>query len=433
MPHDKKPIARQRPRGVPYIDVEANGFWYVYWSDGRRSKRQSLGTQSQNDATARFAEWIRQDVKAKDAGKGDVDYTVAELWPIYDEKHVQTTAVMPEGKKTIGYAWANLRPVFGPLLVAEVDQAAVDRYVVTRRAAGAAPATVRREIATLLAGLRFCASKKGGKLCSAVDLDDIELPPDSKPRDKWLSIAEVQRLLDAAAETRNGRPYIGTIKNMAGELCYFAYWREGGRNKTESLHTQSREEAEVRFAEWRARRSETARLSRIERFIWLALFTTSRKQALLELTWDRVDFSTNTIHLNVPGRRLTKKRRADVSIATQLRPVLERAYAERVSDLVLDHGADDIWAGLQYVAIRAGFSDQKVLRGASPKATGISPHVFRHSGATHMARGNVSLWKVARTLGDSISTTEKVYAKWAPEHPSETVDVISGGALEAAE
>lgn len=380
MPHDKKPTARQRPRGVPYIDVEANGFWYVYWSDGRRSKRQSLGTQDQNEATSRFAEWIRQDVKAKDAGKGDVDYTVAELWPIYDEKHVQTAAVMPEGKKTIGYAWANLQPVFGPLLVAEVDQAAVDRYVVTRRGSGAAPATVRREIATLLAGLRFCASKKGGKLCSAVDLDDIELPPDSKPRDKWLSIAEVQKLLDAAATRR-----------------------------------------------------PDGRLGRIERFIWLALFTTSRKQALLELTWGRVDFATNTIHLNVPGRRLTKKRRADVSIATQLRPVLERAYAERVSDLVLDHGADDIWAGLQYVAIRAGFSDQKVLRGASPKATGISPHVFRHSGATHMARGNVSLWKVARTLGDSISTTEKVYAKWAPEHPGETVDVISGGALEAIE
>lgn len=366
-----------RPRGAPYIDAEPNGFYYVYWSDGRRSKRQSLGTQSQDEALARFAEWIRQDVRNKGVTPAATDYTVAELWGVYDEKHVQRE-MMPAGRVTAGYAWKNLGPHFGPLRGVDVDQAAVAAYVDKR--AGAAPATIRREIATLLAALRYCGTSKGGKLLNTAHLDDIDLPPDSPPRDRWLRMEEVQRLLDAAASARRGD-----------------------------------------------------RLSRVERFLWLALFTAGRKEALLDLTWDRVDFETNTIHLNVPGRRVTKKRRADVTIASQLRPILERAWREKTGDHVLDHTADDMWASIQYVAIRAGFSDQKVGRGQSPKATGISPHVLRHTAATHMARRGVPLWLIGKILGDTIQTVEKTYAKWVPENPAGTVDLISAGVLEAAE
>jgi integrase len=374
MPQDKR---QTRPRGVPYIDTEDNGVWYVYWSDGRRSKRQSLGTRKEDEALARFAEWIRQDVRNKAEDGGSVDYTIAELWSVYDTKHVQTDTVMPAGRATIGYAWKNLEPHFGPLTLAQFTQEQVDLYVAKR---GAAPATIRREIATLIAALNFCAGKRGGRLIPPLDKDDIDLPPDSPPRDRWLTMEEVQRLLTAAGEGRRGE-----------------------------------------------------RLSRVERFLWLALFTAARKEALLDLTWDRVDFETNTIHLNVPGRRLTKKRRADVTIATQLRPILERAFKERTGKFVLDHQADDMWASIQYVAMRAGFSDQKVARGASPKATGISPHVLRHTAATHMARRGVPLWKIANILGNTLSMVEKVYAKWVPENPAGTVDLISGGVLEPAE
>lgn len=377
MPQDKR---NTRVRGVPYIDTEPNGVWYVYWSSGRRSKRESLGTRKEDEALARFAEWIRQDVRNKGQGDGlKPNYFVWELWSIYEELHVRVS-VMPSGRETIGYAWKNLEPHFGHLLFELVEQESVDSYVDKRRKAGAAPATIRREIATLLAGLRFCASKKGGKLIVAADLDDIDLPPDSRPRDRWLRQEEVRRLLDAAAASRRGD-----------------------------------------------------RLSRVERFLWLALFTAARKQAILDLTWDRVDFETNTIHFNVPGRRVTKKRRADVTIASPLRPVLERAFAERTDDLVLDHDADDLWRRIQHLAIRAGFSDQKVAKGASPKGTGISPHVLRHTAATHMARRGVPLWKIAQILGNTTTMVENVYAKWVPEDAASTVDLISTGVLEATE
>jgi integrase len=173
-------------------------------------------------------------------------------------------------------------------------------------------------------------------------------------------------------------------------------------------------------------------MTRAERFLWIALETAARKQAILDLTWDRVDFETNTIHFDVPGRARTKKRRAAVSISSALRPVLERAYKERIGDLVLDNKAA-VWKSIQVAAIKAGFSDQPIVRGAKPRATGISPHVLRHTAATHMARRGVPLWKIAQVLGNTLAMVEKVYAKWTPDDPAGTVDMISGGVLEAAE
>lgn len=377
---------RTRRTSVPSLRLADNGFWYVHWSEGRRSKRESLGTQEEDEARTRFAQWLLLDVGHKSGiGASVVEYTVEDAWQVYDEKHVQTGKVMPAGRATIGYAWKNLAGHFGPLLVEAVTQDVVDDYA-EKRAAGrigrigrrAAPATIRREVATLVAALNYCATGKG-KLYPKAILEEFRLPSDSPPRDRWLRMPEMQRLLTAAEEMRRG-----------------------------------------------------PKLSRGERFLWLALFTAARKEAILDLTWDRVDFDTNTIHLNVPGRRLTKKRRADVTIAKQLRPVLERAHAERENDLVLGSKAD-VWATVQYIAIRAGFSDQKVKRGESPKGTGISPHVLRHTAATHMARNGVPLWKIAKILGNSLVMVEKVYAKWVPENPAGTVDLISDGELEPAE
>ena len=154
----------------------------------------------------------------------------------------------------------------------------------------------------------------------------------------------------------------------------------------------------------------------------MALETAGRKQALLDLTWDRVDFETGVIHLALPGLKQTKKRRASVPISAALRPVLERAYAEREGDLVLDHGGD-VWAAVQSVVRRAGLAPAAAR---AAKATGISPHVFRHTAATHMARRGVPLWLIAKVLGNSLAVVERSYAKHAPDDLRGAVDVISG-------
>lgn len=377
--------ASKTQRGAPSVRKSDNGFWYIHWSEGRRSKRQSTGTTDEDEAYQTFAQWILIGGKDRTVGAAEHAYTVAELWDVYMEKHVKRQVV---GKATIDYAWKNLQPHFGQLLFDQVSQDRIDEYE-RLRAAGkigrkSKSVTIRREIATLMASLNFCAAPPL-RLIPKANIEVVKMPHAGDPRDRWLKIDEVQRLLNAAATMR----------------------RQG-------------------------RGDAAGRMTRAERFLWIALETAARKQAILDLTWDRVDFEANVIHFNVPGRAKTKKRRADVSISSALRPVLLRAYEERIGDLVLDNKAA-VWKSIQVAAIKAGFSDQPIKRGEKPKATGISPHVLRHTAATHMARRGVPLWKIAQVLGNTLAMVEKVYAKWTPDDPAGTVDLISGGVLEAAE
>ncbi len=364
---------------TPKLEARPNGNFYALWTDGRRSFRKSMGTKDRAVAEKRFAQWLLLDGhKGVAQGEAPVAYTVADCWAVYDEK-----------RPGQGYNWKMLAPHFGALTVPEVDQDTVDDYV-ARRVAGkiggrkVKPQTCRKELSILFAVLRFCAVKSRDMprpMFSSTIIEKCALPEEGEPRDRWLRTEEMQRLLDAAAKLRRGD-----------------------------------------------------RLSRGERFLWLALETAARKQAILDLTWDRVDFETGTIDYNVPGRRKTKKRRVSVAISKALRPVLGRAYAERQGELVMDNkGA--VWSTVQLIAIEAGFGGArpKLLRSEKPKATGISPHVLRHTAATHMARRGVPLWKIAKILGNTLAMVEKVYAKWAPEDPENTVDRISAGLLEAAE
>lgn len=347
-----------------------NGFYYVHWIEGRRTKRVSTRTKDLVAAKAFLAQWLTLDASATPASA----LPVADLWAAYDAKHIQREAA---STATASQSWARLAPHFGALTPRQITQDVVDAYV-EKRVSGALgraskPQTARRELVALRACLNWCADPKR-RLLDPADLPLFDLPPEGAPRDRWLRQDEIKRLLDAAATLRGGE-----------------------------------------------------RLSRGERFLWLALETAGRKQALLDLTWDRVDFETGVIHLADPSRRETKKRRASVPMSKALRPVLERAYAERTGPLVLDNKGE-VWATVQIIAEAAGFGSSPAPRsaGQKPKATGVSPHVLRHTAATHMARRGVPLWKIAKVLGNTLAMVEKVYAKHAPDDLREAVDRITG-------
>lgn len=362
---------------TPILKADKSGTYYAHWSDDRRSKRKSMGTASRAEAEARFAHWLLLR-HTLDATTNTRVFTVGDCWTVYAAKRLPLVAAQDTALLT----WANLKTHFDAMLVSEVDQAAVDAYV-RKRTTGklgrkVQPQTCRRELATLVAVLNFCGAP-AQKMLDPKTLPVIELPPSAEPRDRWLRMHEMQALLTAAREMRVGD-----------------------------------------------------RLSRGERFLRIALETGARLQAILELTWDRVDFDTGVIHFDVPGRQKTKKRRAAVPISATLRPVLLRAHGERINDLVMDNqGA--IWATVQRIAIRAGLGGAAEMGSDKPRATGISPHVLRHSAATHMARNGVPLFTIAKVLGNSYQMVEKVYAKWCPDDPAGTVDMISNGVLETTE
>lgn len=350
---------------IPDLRQSDNGTYYIHWTEDRRSKRISTRTRDLAAAKAFLGTWLLMERNAPDAGAG---LTVGDLWQVYDKKHVEGVL----SPATIRYAWKRLAPHFSAMRPQDIGQDAVDAYV-EKRSLIAKDGTIRRELIALRACMNWCAAPSR-RLLSPALLPAFDLPPDSGPRERWLRQDEIDRLLKAAADA-----------------------------------------------------SGPGRMGRGERFIWLALETAARKQALLDLTWDRVDWETGMIHLAVPGRRETKKRRPSVPISARLRPVLERMYAERVNGHVLDHGGE-VWVTIQRIAERAGLGTGARGAGDKPKRTGISPHVFRHTAATHMARRGVPLYDIAGVLGNSIVMVEKVYAKHCPGRLRAAVDSISGGA-----
>ncbi|UVK45681.1 site-specific integrase [Mesorhizobium sp. AR07] len=302
---------------------------------------------------------------------------LGEVWSIYFQRHIVTKLISSDTAKQ---AWKQLEPFFGTLPASNLTQATVDDYA-DKRMSGllgrkVGSPTVLKELAYIRAALKFCADRE---FVPSTFVRKLTLPEPGEPRQRWLREDEIKRLKDAAYEMRI---------------------RQGGPTAD--------------------------RLSRMERFIALALETAGRQQALLDLTWDRVDFEIRVIELDVPGRKKTKKRRATVPISDVLLPVLERAYAERINDLVLDNKGK-CWALLQHVAIEAGFADdsKRARFGQKPKATGISPHVFRHTAATMMARRGVPLWKISKILGNSLAMVERVYAKYQPDDLRDAVNLIS--------
>ena len=142
-----------------------------------------------------------------------------------------------------------------------------------------------------------------------------------------------------------------------------------------------------------ARLIHSAQSPHIRLFIVLAFHTAARAGAILDLTWDRVDFERRLIHYHRPGRRETKKRRAVVPINAVALAELQAARMVAVSDHVIE------FRGRPVASIKTGF--RAAVKRAGLAATGsnhvelepgltagggqISPHILRHTFFTRIA------------------------------------------------
>ena len=72
-------------------------------------------------------------------------------------------------------------------------------------------------------------------------------------------------------------------------------------------------------------------------------------------------------------------------------------------------------------SVRKAFERACELAGI-PRGT---PHVLRHSAASHMVMAGVPIEQVARFLGDTIEMVEKVYGKWAPDYLSDAANALA--------
>ena len=144
-------------------------------------------------------------------------------------------------------------------------------------------------------------------------------------------------------------------------------------------------------------------------FVILALNTAKRSGAILSLRWeairdDMADF----------GAAVGNKRRGAVPLNGAALAALREARERAVSPYVIERGGDRIRSvktGFRAACRRAGL--EKVM-----------PHVLRRTAATWAAMAGVPMDEIARLLGDSITVTEKHYARFHPSYLRRAVDAL---------
>lgn len=141
-------------------------------------------------------------------------------------------------------------------------------------------------------------------------------------------------------------------------------------------------------------------------FVTLAYYTAGRRASIERLMKVQVDLKAGTINLRSPfetqAQRRSKKRRPVVPIDPLLRPTIERLMA-RDGQFLVGNGKS------VYERVHVFLKGLKLPEGKT------HPHVFRHSRATHLLQAGVPIYDVARLLGDTVQTVERVYGHHSPE------------------
>ncbi len=158
---------------------------------------------------------------------------------------------------------------------------------------------------------------------------------------------------------------------------------------------------------------DACELPHMKLFCLLGWYTAGRASAILELTWDRVDFERGQIRLSKTQGR--QKGRATVPIADRLRTALLESQGGRTSDYVVE------WGGQPVKSVARAF------RGACERAKleDVSPHVLRHSAAVRMVENGVPLEVVGQYLGHTdLKVTYRVYARFSPGFMKGAADAL---------
>jgi integrase len=271
------------------------------------------------------------------------DLTVPQVLDWYWDHHAKKLMRPESADLAIRY----LKPFFGATLAENVTLDMQEQYAAARREQGGGDESIRRDLSVLSAACRRAVKYK--KLAHAPPILSIAPAP---PRERWLTRKEVARL--------------------------FRQMRRPVRNK---VHRH------------------------VLLFARLALYTGARTGAILDLTWDRVDFDADMIDFRKPGRRVTKKRRTLTPMTPMLRRMLKHAHARSRSRYVVS------WAGEGIGRVAKAF----VAHAEKAGLEDVSPHVMRHTFASWAVQKGVPIYTVGKALGQTVASTTSRYAKLAPD------------------
>lgn len=254
--------------------------------------------------------------------------------------------------------WADWLHAAGDTLL-EVERAAIDRFVHERRAAGAAPASVARQLAAMRMFYRFCVDEG---LCAGdptADTEGVRVPA-GIPHP--LSEGEVSMLLDAvvgddpgARRDRALLEFLYATGARISEACGLSLADLDREQRVVRVFGKGAKERIVPFG-----RNAAAAMDQ-----WLA----EGRPRWEPVRWARRG-DAEAVFLGRRGARLSRQA---------------------------------AWAVVKLHGTRVGLADR------------LSPHVLRHSCATHLLDRGADLRIVQEMLGHASISTTQVYTKVSQE------------------
>jgi integrase len=380
------------PKLIPFERPGRTAIWTIVWKENGVTRRKQLGIpvagpREHRAASEAYAAFLTQDRAAPAQGRDHQpaaaigqDVTIAAVLEAYVKHH--------EGDSTgerAAYAARALSFFFKAAPMAQLTKPRVEEYVKWRRRHSvriADKATGRVEALAAKISDGNIRRELGGTLVPAIT-----------------------HAMDAGILAQGHYPV--PMPKPPANRTYFLTRSEAARLLWESrgfpVHGGPGRDSRARF--------------HLPLFILIALYTGQRKEAILDLTWDSVDFINNTIDFNPPGRGVTKKGRASGNpMPRPLRLALWRAktrYATSRSYVIAYNGEPvaDIKHALKSAALRAGL----------PRCTA---HTLRHTATSWLVQAGVDLMTAGSYIGHADPNTTKRYAHLAPGHQDAALAVF---------
>lgn len=319
--------------------------------DRKRRTRTGFTATQLHKAKIALKEYLAAEHKP---ARGDSNPPIADLLKAYLDEHLRQ---IPSGSNT-EYNVRNLAKWWGLKKLEDVTAANCIAYAGTKNTPGA-----RNDLKVLRAAINHW-HKFHGPLPA---IPPVKLPMASPARERWLTRSEAARFLRAARRT-----------------------------------------------------------PRLARFILIGWYTGSRSNNIFALRWDMIDFKTGVMKRRGVGVTESHKRTPPVRIGARLIAHLERwkridtASLARINAKRREAGEPDLepcpfvvhWRHKPVTKLQKSWPEAVT---AAELGKDVTPHVLRHSRATHLMKAGVSIWDTAKSLGMTAEMVERVYGHHHPD------------------
>ena len=371
-------VRADTPQGL-LLRVQPSGLrtYYVQVARGDRRRIGPPGTFTLEQAKER-AKKIILDPAA--AGARKTGTTLAEHIAGHYAAYAQ--ARLKNGAKSVARVGAIWRPLLGKRM-ADISDTDVDRIRTKRLNAGAAPATVNRDVAALSGVFTHWAESHKGLVHPLAKMKPLSVADDENVR--YLTPEESQRLRQALAE-RDHR--------IAGGRAHANQWR------TERGYALKPEVAGY--------------ADHLTPMVLLSLNLGLRQGELFSLTWEQVDLRLKTITVLASHSK---------GNTTRAIPLNNEALA------VLVTIKPKIATGLVFKSPVTGGRFNNVKRAwaeltKTAELPGLRWHDLRHDFASQLVMRGVPLFTVQKLLGHANARMTQRYAKLAPGTLADAVAVL---------